>query len=89
MAYEGSGHGAFVVDGRLAAYLVDVQEARELRFVVRVALDFAGGGGREEDGFSERSAGVGGGAGVEVGVAVEHGGDKEEEKDHRMRGAGS
>jgi len=67
-AYEGGGHGAFVVDGRLAADLVDVEEAHELRFVVCVALDVAGGGGREEDGACEGSAGFGGG------VAVEHGG---------------
>ena len=66
-AYEGGWRVAFVVDGRLAADLVDVEEARELRFVVRVALDVAGGGGREEIGLCERSA-------AEGGVAVEHGG---------------
>lgn len=55
----------------MAAYLEDVEEAHELRFVVRVALDVAGGGGREEDGACEGSAGFGGG------VAVEHGGGED------------
>lgn len=71
MAYEGGGHGALVIDGRLAADLVDVEEARELRSVVCVPLDVAGGGGREEDGLDERSDGTD----LEGGVAVVHGGD--------------
>lgn len=69
-AYEGGRHVAVVVDGRLAAYFVDVEEAGELRSVVRVALGVAGPDRREEDGFDD----AGEGSVVEGGVAVEHGG---------------
>lgn len=68
----------------MAAYLVDVEQPRELRSVVRVALRVTGPGGREEDGFD----GAGEGSVVEGGVAVEHGGGWVGRTIKRMEGVG-